>query len=301
MTLAAIRQHIERLATDDGAYYLVCGRTGERPVPATGLRFETRATAAIAGRATEAYRAILRGYDPQLPVYDVIVCQVTARQPEAETNSSSGGDPAEWTLQAPVLANSSPAVDRKALLRYGHRIAAVLFEALSDFGFDEVETAVMDAYCEQAATTSDPDELCLHLLERMALECSNRLAPETLATVIAAAATRLEPNAAARPVDGVLSRLERTGLVGTYSRTPWRIDLEQGKRAVEISVSEYALTAQDGELPVLPIVVELYRCEFDWQPSRLDVTKRDDGWQWTIVCTRDETPSDLARVPIDAP
>lgn len=42
-TLGDIRTHIEELASETGDYYLVCVRSGERPVPASGLRFESRA------------------------------------------------------------------------------------------------------------------------------------------------------------------------------------------------------------------------------------------------------------------
>jgi len=64
-TLREIRQHIERLASDDGAYYVVCARSGERPVPVAGQRFATRPDAADAAQATEQYRAALRRYDPR--------------------------------------------------------------------------------------------------------------------------------------------------------------------------------------------------------------------------------------------
>ena len=37
-TLTEIRDHIESLASDDGEYYLVCARYGDRPVPASDLR-----------------------------------------------------------------------------------------------------------------------------------------------------------------------------------------------------------------------------------------------------------------------
>lgn len=36
-TLADIRDHVERLSTDDGEYYVVCARTGDRPVADTRL------------------------------------------------------------------------------------------------------------------------------------------------------------------------------------------------------------------------------------------------------------------------
>jgi len=74
-TLTELREYIEDLASDAGEYYLVCSRRGDRPVPAAGLRFESRATARAAARATEQYRAALRRYDPRLPRYDVIVCR----------------------------------------------------------------------------------------------------------------------------------------------------------------------------------------------------------------------------------
>lgn len=74
-TLGDIRQQIESLASDSGTYYLICGRTGERPVPASGLYFESRSAARAATRATKRYRAALRQYDPQVPYYDVIVCE----------------------------------------------------------------------------------------------------------------------------------------------------------------------------------------------------------------------------------
>ncbi|ELZ29896.1 hypothetical protein C474_12706 [Halogeometricum pallidum JCM 14848] len=74
-TLIEIREHIEALAGDDGEFAVVCGRTGERPIPVAGERFETRAVARTAARATEQYRAVLRRYDPQLRFYDLVVCQ----------------------------------------------------------------------------------------------------------------------------------------------------------------------------------------------------------------------------------
>jgi hypothetical protein len=71
------REYVEGLAVPDGAFYVVCGRTGSRPVPTAGLRFPDRETARKAARATEHYRAALRRYDPDVPHYDPIVCQAT--------------------------------------------------------------------------------------------------------------------------------------------------------------------------------------------------------------------------------
>jgi hypothetical protein len=88
--LADVRGRIESLASPDGEFYLRCGRTGDRPVPAAGLRFETRAMARRAARATERYRAMLRRYDPRVPHYDVIV----HREP-VSAGSTSIGPPEE--------------------------------------------------------------------------------------------------------------------------------------------------------------------------------------------------------------
>jgi hypothetical protein len=72
-TLIDIREHIEDLASDAGRYYVVCARTGDRPVPAAGHRFPDRAAARAAARATERYRAALRRYDPRTPRHDLVV------------------------------------------------------------------------------------------------------------------------------------------------------------------------------------------------------------------------------------
>ncbi len=74
-TLVDIRDRIHALASESGEFSLVCARYGDRPVPAAELRFDSRATARVAARETERYRAALRRYDPQLPYYDVIVRQ----------------------------------------------------------------------------------------------------------------------------------------------------------------------------------------------------------------------------------
>jgi hypothetical protein len=74
-SLAELRETVEALAADDGEFFVVCGRTGERPFPAAGKRFPDRASARQAVRTTEQYRTMLRQYDPALPKYDPIVCQ----------------------------------------------------------------------------------------------------------------------------------------------------------------------------------------------------------------------------------
>jgi hypothetical protein len=74
-TLCAIRERIETLADATGEYYVVCGRTGQQPVPVDGVWFPDRETAAEAARTARAYRSLLREYDPQTPVHDFVVCQ----------------------------------------------------------------------------------------------------------------------------------------------------------------------------------------------------------------------------------
>ena len=74
-TLTGIRDRIEALASADGRYYVACARTGDRPVPAAGHRFPDRGMAHVAAHLTGRYRARLRQYDPQVPQYDLIVCQ----------------------------------------------------------------------------------------------------------------------------------------------------------------------------------------------------------------------------------
>ncbi|WP_340101801.1 DUF7552 domain-containing protein [Salinibaculum salinum] len=74
-TLCAIRDRIESLATPTGDYYIVCGQTGQQPVPIDGTWFPDRETAAEAAQTATAYRAALREYDQRTPVHDFVVCQ----------------------------------------------------------------------------------------------------------------------------------------------------------------------------------------------------------------------------------
>jgi hypothetical protein len=80
--LLELRERIDSLACEDGAYYLVCARTGVRPVPVDSERFPDRERARAAARAAEQYRDILRRHDPRLPVHDIIVCEETNPTPK---------------------------------------------------------------------------------------------------------------------------------------------------------------------------------------------------------------------------
>lgn len=87
--LCRLRERIEALASDRGEYYLICGRYGDRPVPADACRFESRTAARRAARVTEEYRAALRNYDPALPQYDIVVSQTPGT---GGMDSSPGAD-----------------------------------------------------------------------------------------------------------------------------------------------------------------------------------------------------------------
>jgi hypothetical protein len=74
-TLCAIRERIDRLAAPTGEYYLVCGRTGQQPVPVDGVWFPDRERATEAAQTARAYRSLLREYDPQTPAHDFVIRQ----------------------------------------------------------------------------------------------------------------------------------------------------------------------------------------------------------------------------------
>jgi hypothetical protein len=155
-TLVEIRERIGALASDDGDYYVVCGRTGDRPVPAAGKRFEGRATARSAARATEQYRSALRRYDPQVPYYDLIVCRDAERR-------VSGGRPRQCTRTTDHSTPSEPGRDdgppqaaRQQFVGCGHSVAAA-GSTRSDDGDDAGDPAAADPALERAGTDADPD------------------------------------------------------------------------------------------------------------------------------------------------
>jgi len=160
-TLIDIREHIDDLATEDGQYYIRCGRTGDQPVPAVSTRFPDRATARAAARATEQYRSALRRYDPQVPYYDLIVCEETNRDATVTQPRESATETPQHRLSEPVITdNTTP--ERRGLVEFCHRVAGAVFETFFEAGCDAIKSAVIDAYLELAETISDPDELCRH-------------------------------------------------------------------------------------------------------------------------------------------
>ncbi|WP_096393742.1 hypothetical protein [Halorubrum trapanicum] len=308
-TLLDIADHIESLASEDGEFSLVCARYGDRPVPAAGLRFDSRETARAAARATEQYRDALRRYDPELPFYDVVVRQGFAEPPSRPTGRDDGArtsapddaptpapdDPATFAPDdgvAPPDELTDRIVDGAAHRRPGgdggptdrrhadgsggrgrardrvefcHATAAATFEALSAGGHDRAESAVMDAYFSLAERVSDPDDLCLCLLEAMAAALDRHLGPTTQAAVVADAAERLpdppEPSAG-DPVGAAFDRLAAVGLVEGYERVD---DAGPASNAggpdddATVRITGYALSPADGRVATLPAALEVCR------------------------------------------
>ena len=289
-TLAELRTRIDALASDGGAYYLVCGRTGDRPVPAAGARFPDRESARTAARTVEQYRAHLRRYDPRYPHLDVIVCQ---------DGGATVPDPDAWTLSTPALDGAAVQPSTRDLVEFCHRVAAAVFETLSDAGHDATERAITSDYDAVADTITDPDDLCLYLLERMAATLDRRLTPTVQATVLTDAATRLSPvDPVEDPLSDTLGSLQRRGLLGAYRQSPWVADLDAGTRSVDVLLSEYALSPRRGRLPVLPLVVGLYRRRPDRPPSSLWAVDDGDGWRITLALDTGAEPNGLVSAPI---
>lgn len=310
-TLGDIRSHIEALASEDGSYVLVCARYGDRPVPAADLRFETRATARLAARATAQYRAALRRYDPRLPRYDVIVCQDGPGGPRQRGTSTegatAGGDRPE-AGDHPVgpegggglaAGDADSRGGRPTRIEFCHRVAAAVFEALSAAGHDDVESAVVDAYLDLAERVPDLDDLCLCLLECMAAELERRLAPGEQARVVDLAAAHLpDPAGANDPIVATLASLERRRLVGEGSRAAPVAPGEAGAGETVVRLADYALTSREGRLPTLPFAVELARREPVTTLASLDAFDADDGWRLRVERARGATPAGLASARI---
>jgi hypothetical protein len=305
-TLTELHEHIESLASADGKYYLVCARYGDRPVPTSDLRFDTRATARAAAQATTQYRQALRRYDPQVPYYDIVVCQaVDVRAQDERIERRCSSPPTYSTSLSEPVVNRSPKVARD-VVEFCHRVAAAVFETLSEDGYDAVESAIMDAYFAHAEELSDPDGLCIRLLECMAVELADNLGPAEQVTFLSAAADRLECAAGAvagsapgssgeGSIDESLSVLEEIGLFCRGGRVT---DTEaMGGRSGElvIEVSGYRLRLHDGRLPLLPIALTIHRCDGAWVPTRMTVS--DDGWQVAFRPVGDqETDSQIGQV-----
>jgi len=284
-TLSDIRTHIESLASPQGPYYLVCGRTGDRPVPADGLAFDCRPTARAAATATEQYRRALRRYDPRLPCYDIIVCQ------RAEAVRSTED------RQCRLSAEGST-VD------FCHTVAGVVFETIADSPHANLQNAIMDRYLSLAETIGHPDELCLRLIEAIATELDARLSPAEQAEVLRTAAGRLSTPTAtptAAPLEAALDSLQSVSMLGGYA-----VDCQSVRCAStrwELTLDDYPLGSTD-RVVTLPLVVECFRrlSSVDLRISGVERTATaPSSWRLTLTATAGGSSGPLSVIEAGAP
>ncbi|ELY96928.1 hypothetical protein C482_14809 [Natrialba chahannaoensis JCM 10990] len=308
-TLGDIRKHLEALADETGPYYLRCGRTGERPVPAIGLRFDSRSTARAGARATEQYRAALRQYDPQLPQYDVIVCQdanTPTQLPDTLSDSRTPQPRRDGTTSNDTDTVGSMAGDwaaeSESLIDFCHAIAGAVFETIADSSHQSIERAIMDTYFEIAETIESPDELCLRLLESMAVELECRLTPAEQATVLLAAAKRLpspSPPASDEPLELALSRLQSTTLVSDYTLERRPDEWHVWRNSWTVTLDAYSLGQSETGVVTLPLVIELFRHRSSSDVSLSSATAVGDppsSWTFTLQTASGTAPSGLVSV-----
>ena len=300
-TLGDLREYIEVLASDSGRYCLVCGRRGHRPVPAGGLYFESRAVARTAARTTEQYRTVLRRYDPQLPYYDVIVCEglPTATSPGTPRVPAAAGigDRGEKSAAPLDREEVSEAID------FCHTVAGVVFEAIAASPHDDLEDAVMDTYLEAAETIESPNELCVRLLESIATELDTRLSPAEQAGVLTDAAASLPVGSDSRggrePLEDVLEELQSVALLESSCVDRCSIDLDSGASSWSVRLEGYAFGDPTGRMVTLPIAVGLL-ARSSQPPSITDVERVETipsaTWQLTIDTTETDTPHGLACI-----
>ncbi|ARS89407.1 DUF7551 domain-containing protein [Natrarchaeobaculum aegyptiacum] len=287
-TLDDIRRYVESLASDSGEYGLICGRTGERPVPAAGLTFETRATARAAARATEQYRAALRRYDPQLPYYDVIACQ--------RPYDGVGAD----GFVSPETGRSieSDTCTEPSTIDFCHAVAGAVFEAVAASSHADVERAIMDTYFDVAESTSHPDELCLTLVESMATELETALEPAAQLELLQSAATRLPSSQpTGPPLEATLSRLQAVAAVTGYSLEPTPATGSR-RGSWSVTLEQYAFGRSADRLVTLPLGLELLRR----QPgdglaisSVERVADRSASWRLVVSSTAPSAANGIVR------
>jgi hypothetical protein len=237
-TLRDISRHVDCLAAPGGPYAVVCGRTGSEPHPVSGLRFDDRDTAAEAAEATAEYRATLRQYDPQVPFYEPLVHDIE-------------DGPAD-------VASAADADARLRYLSFCHDVAGATFEALSDAGLREVESAAMETYLTLAEVVDDRDDFCLTLLWSATSELAHRATRRQRVGIVDDAARSLRgPNGptTVRPDEGIraaVAELERVGFVDGAS-----VSRGVDDRTWLLTFGDYALAERTGRLPTLPLSVAL--------------------------------------------
>ena len=275
-TLSKIRARIEDLAVDGGEYWVVCGRTGVCPVPVAGARFPDRETAEKAAEAAAAYRAVLRRWDPRAPCYDFIACEEPSRETRTVTPPTTG--------------------ETASLTGFCHDVAAAVFETLSAEGYADLESSIMDVYCETADAIDDPDDLCLHLLRTLSFELGARLSEAEQTAILRAAAPELAaPDDTERPLDATLQRLQRLDIVDEYA-VDAHTDPADGS-AWTVTITDYALTSRSASLPTLPIAIDLLGRLPGPALTLSDPRRLDDGrWQFELAVTDDGESGGLVRV-----
>jgi hypothetical protein len=305
-TLRDLRERIADRHEDDGRYYVNCARTGERPVPVADKRFPTRETAVAAAELAGEYRAELRRYDPRLPHYDLVVSEAPGTDDPVDSvsvasesfDSAASSDSA--TASASVTSsNLAASPDSGSASDFCHDVSAAVFEALSELGETSVERAALEAYLHSAESVTDPDELCLVLLATMATEIDARLDPDRQGAVLRAAADRLatpsgpgtSPTHGARsgldapgersdPMTATLARLDGHSLVGDYAVSEGEA---RSGRSWTISVEEYAFDSVNGNVPTLPLAVELLRHLPDETIAVADLRATgNSGWECVV-------------------
>jgi len=286
-TLREIRRSIERLASDNGEYDVVCARSGEQPVPVAGRRFATRPDAADAARATEQYRAALRRYDPQLPFYDPIVRQTRAGSAD-DTDKMAGH--ATTARERPGSADRADTVAADGpLIKFCHDVSGAVFEALSSRGHERVERAIMDTYLAAAEATTDRNALCLVLLETIAAELDRHLAAAEQTRLLQAAAANLSPvDPADDPVATSLEYLDSLSLIGAYGITRESVD-GTSEDVWTVTLREYAIDGGERRFPTLPIGIDILRRATPPTTSLgvREATALGDG-DWQFVVATDE-------------
>ncbi|RDZ45928.1 hypothetical protein C5B86_09315 [Haloferax sp. Atlit-19N] len=297
-TLRDVRAEIRSLARPDGDYAIVCGRTGSEPGAATGRRFPDRRVAAEAAELTRDYRAALRRYDPNIPYDDPQVYEVSKGPPR----SAAAGSEDDYTRYS----------------AFCHDTAGALFEALSELGHREAETAAMETYLTLAEVVDDHDDFCLTLVWSLMSELDVRLSPAEQRAVVEAAADLFCPTATPNPVDATLGHLETAGFVEGYSvrpipdagadvgaggmseadaRTDARTDGDDSSRTWELTFGDYALAERTGRIPTLPIAVSLLRRTPGRAVRFIDGEALSDGrWRLRVRMTPEGDSAGLVSV-----
>ncbi|UIO98475.1 hypothetical protein Hbl1158_07835 [Halobaculum sp. CBA1158] len=284
--LGDLRRHIESLADPDGDYRLVCARTGERPVPADGLGFPDRPTARAAVRSTEQYRATLRRYDPQVPVYDIVACEAVADPTPPPAEPTTADDPGVAPRPSGTTnVSTADARPPASSIDFCHTVAGVVFESIADSTHTELQDAIMDRYLDSAEAVDDPDELCVRLLGSIADELSARLDADAVAEVLRGAGERMPapPRDETDPVAGVLSALGSIGMVGSYAVTSPAVDADADARTWRVTLEGYPLADRD-RVVTLPVVVALFR-RASVRSLSIETAGRPEAGTWRLALT----------------